>query len=58
MSHCLGVICAACREVLVLDSCPERDCPGGHGYGYQAWNDWARRMWPQHTCPREEPTEA
>lgn len=32
MSHCLGAICTDHGEVLMRDTCPERDCPGHHGY--------------------------
>jgi hypothetical protein len=51
MSHRLGVMCATCREVLEPDDdCPERDCPGGHGFGHQEPNAWAACIWPQHPC--------
>ena len=34
MSHCLGVKCAICEQVIQPDTCPERGCPGGHGWTY------------------------
>jgi hypothetical protein len=32
MSHCFGAMCAQHRIVMSPDTCPERGCPGNHGY--------------------------
>lgn len=54
MSHCMGVMCSRCEEILVPDEgCPERDCPGHHGFTYQMPNQWAATTWPTHACFRE-----
>lgn len=35
MSHCLGVICKEHQTILLPDTCPERGCPGQHGYTFE-----------------------
>jgi hypothetical protein len=49
MSHTVGVMCRNCRTVLIpADPCPERDCPGGHGYTYAHANS---QLFIEHNCP-------
>lgn len=50
MSHCLGVRCGICHATLHPDTCPERGCPGGHGYGDTHPSEWAASTWPDHAC--------
>jgi len=36
VSHPLGTMCREHDAVMLPDGlCPERDCPGGHGYTYE-----------------------
>jgi hypothetical protein len=40
----MGTMCETHEEVMIPDICPERNCPGGHGYTTQRCG----RDCPQH----------
>lgn len=54
MSHTLGSICDEHGTVMSPDTdCPERDCPGGHGYVIQmSCDERCPEFAPSFTCPR------
>lgn len=54
MSHGFGVKCANCRmEIVHDDGCPERGCPGGHGYTYVEPNQFSGQV---HVCIEGDPS--